>query len=152
MEAKFQKGVTTDNDDAQKEANLLAGDAILNYRTVASFANEDIIVEKYEKLLLEQHAKAIAQHHKTGLAFGFSQFSQYMIFAALFYSGAKIQQAYSEISPEDVFIAIFAMMFGATQAGQAQQFGPDVGKATAAAKRIFSMMDQPSLIDAIGQD
>ena len=31
-----------------KEANLLCGDAIVNYKTVQSFGNEDLIVEKYE--------------------------------------------------------------------------------------------------------
>ena len=40
------------------------------------------------------------------------------------------------------------MMFGARQAGEVQQFGGDVGKATAAAKRIFNIMDYPSSIDA----
>ena len=36
-----------------KEANLLAGDAINNYRTVASFANEEAIIRKYEEMVLE---------------------------------------------------------------------------------------------------
>ncbi len=39
MNIKFQAGMSSDSDG--KEANLLAGDSILNYRTVASFANED---------------------------------------------------------------------------------------------------------------
>jgi len=30
-----------ESDEAMKEPNLLAGDSIINYRTVASFANED---------------------------------------------------------------------------------------------------------------
>lgn len=33
-------------------ANLLAGDAIMNYRTVASFAHEEKILDDY-KILLE---------------------------------------------------------------------------------------------------
>lgn len=37
MNAKFQAGLSSDSDAASKEANLLAGDAIINYRTVASF-------------------------------------------------------------------------------------------------------------------
>jgi ATP-binding cassette, subfamily B (MDR/TAP), member 1 len=41
MNAKFQQGMSEDTDTAMKEANLLAGDSIINYRTVASFANED---------------------------------------------------------------------------------------------------------------
>lgn len=44
------------------------------------------------------------------------------------------------------------MMFGAQQAGNSQQFGPDMGKATSAAKKIFAIMDEPSKIDAIAID
>lgn len=38
MNAKIQAGITVESDETSKEANMLAGDAILNYRTVASFA------------------------------------------------------------------------------------------------------------------
>lgn len=38
------------------------------------------------------------------------------------------------------------MMFGAMAAGQAQQFGPDLGKAKTAASKIFGIMDIPSEI------
>jgi len=41
MNVKFQSGMSSDTDAASKDATLLAGDSIINYRTVASFANED---------------------------------------------------------------------------------------------------------------
>lgn len=40
-------------------------------------------------------------------------------------------------------------MFGAMAAGQAQQFGPDLGKAKTAAAKIFGIMDLPSEINAM---
>lgn len=40
-------------------------------------------------------------------------------------------------------------MFGAMQSGNAAAFGPDVGKATAAADRVFNIIDYPSSINAI---
>lgn len=49
MNVKFQSGMSSDTDSAMKDANLLAGDSILNYRTVASFANEDQIIRDYSK-------------------------------------------------------------------------------------------------------
>jgi hypothetical protein len=48
-----------------------------------------------------------------------------------------------------MFICIFAMNFGAMASGQANQFGPDVGKATTAAKKIFSIFDRPTQITAM---
>jgi len=43
------------------------------------------------------------------------------------------------------------MMMGAMSAGQNQQFGPDVGKARAAAGNVFSIMDVPSEINAMDE-
>jgi len=40
----FQAGLTDQTNDLAKEADLLAGDAIGNFKTVQSFANEDMLV------------------------------------------------------------------------------------------------------------
>jgi ATP-binding cassette subfamily B (MDR/TAP) protein 1 len=56
------------------------------------------------------------------------------------------------ISPENIFIALFAIMFGASQAGTASSFGPDMGKAKAAAEKIFKIIEHPSAINAIAID
>jgi ABC-type transport system involved in Fe-S cluster assembly fused permease/ATPase subunit len=39
------------SDEAAKEANILAGDAIQNYRTVASFGSDDELIADYHRLL-----------------------------------------------------------------------------------------------------
>jgi len=43
-------------------------------------------------------------------------------------------------------------MFGASQAGAAAAFGPDMGKAAAAAERVFNIIEHPSTINAIEID
>jgi hypothetical protein len=53
------------------------------------------------------------------------------------------------VNVEDVFTACFAIMFGASHAGSASAMGPDIGKATASAERIFKIIDEPSSINAI---
>lgn len=76
----------------------------------------------------------------------------------MFYGGGLVLQENAnkaiedQINPEDVFIALFAIMFGASQAGAAGAYAPDVGKATAAAKRIFGIIEHPSTINAIEID
>ncbi len=52
--------------------------------------------------------------------------------------------------PTFIFVAIYAMMFGAMSVGNAQSFGPDVGKANAAADKVFGITDSRSKIDALG--
>jgi hypothetical protein len=37
---EFQKGLADGTTELEKEANLLCGDAIVNYKTVQSFGNE----------------------------------------------------------------------------------------------------------------
>lgn len=122
--------MSQDTEVALKDANLLAGDSIMNYRTVASFANEGQILRDYERHLEGPVLVSIRKCHLIGFVFGFSQFVQYGVFAVLYYFGAVFQKAYFNdhlVDPvaiktfsEDIFIAIFAMMFGAMAAGQAQ--------------------------------
>jgi ATP-binding cassette, subfamily B (MDR/TAP), member 1 len=53
------------------------------------------------------------------------------------------------MSGENVFEATFAMMFGAFAAGQANQFGPDMGKARRAGLKIFGFIELPTKINAV---
>lgn len=53
-----------------------------------------------------------------------------------------------DMDPVDMFTAVFCMVFGAFAAGQANQFGPDMGKAKKAAEKVFKIADYPSSIDA----
>lgn len=166
VNVRLQLGLTQSTDGAYKDANLLAGDAILNYRTVAALGHEGQIIKDYEILITAPFNNIINKTHLMGLIFGFSQFLQYGVFALLFYVGAEVIQknpgVYIEgtttltykmgASPTDIFCAIFAIMFGAMAAGDAQQFGPDMGKANAAADKIFKIVDAKSEIDPLGSD
>lgn len=58
-----------------KHANLLAGDAIMNYRTVASLAADKQIVKKYDQYLEQPVRAAIRKSYHIGFWFGFSQFA-----------------------------------------------------------------------------
>jgi len=74
---------------------------------------------------------------------------QNVSFAILFYFGTIFMLNDPGLSGQDVFIAVFAMLFGAFGAGQANSYGPDVGKAITAAIKIFKIIDTPSEIDAV---
>jgi ATP-binding cassette subfamily B (MDR/TAP) protein 1 len=131
----------------------LCGDAIVNYRTVQSFGNTELLCQKYEEFLKPSYEKAKKTHIMIGFAFGLSQLAQYFVFAAMFFAAGKFIKADPEnIKVEDVMIALFAIMFGASTAGSASAFGPDMGKASAAAKRIFSIVEHDSSINAMQID
>ena len=88
MMFKFQSGMSTDTDAASKDATLQAGDSILNYRTVSSFANEDQILLDFAHFLDKPVAVAIRKCHLIGFVLGFSNFVKYATFAILYYMGA----------------------------------------------------------------
>jgi len=85
----------------------------------------------------------------SSLAFGFSQFIVYVIFAILFYFGGIIitnscdADGFSNctIKPENVFIALFAIFFGASHVGTALSMGPDIAKANIAATKVFKIIE-----------
>lgn len=166
---EFEKMLSLDKADDDTSANLMIGDAINNLRTVQSFGYEDLLVKKYSDYLLKGYKKSRAKILKSSIAFGLSQCVVYLIFAALFYFGglliednSKVVTTYINgqsyltmeftISPKDVFIALFAIFFGASQAGTAMAMGPDMAKATAAATKIFKIIETPSQINALAID
>jgi ATP-binding cassette subfamily B (MDR/TAP) protein 1 len=53
LQAAFMKQGREKTKGGQGNADLLAGDAILNYKTIASFANEEAIVAKFEEYIVE---------------------------------------------------------------------------------------------------
>lgn len=67
--------MSTDTEVASKDANLLSGDSIINYRTVASFGNELQILKDYSDLLEGPVALAKRKTHLIGFVYGFSQFT-----------------------------------------------------------------------------
>ena len=72
INAKFQAGMTSFDEVAYKDANLMAGDAINNYRTVASFGYDNLIVDKYDSLVSLPLKGALRKAHCIGFWFGFS--------------------------------------------------------------------------------
>ena len=75
-----------------------------------------------------------------------------MCFGILYWASAELQAKWPNkpvMQGEEMYIALFSLMFGAFTAGQASQFGPDIAKAKLAAYKIFKMMLVPSEIDPL---
>jgi ABC-type transport system involved in Fe-S cluster assembly fused permease/ATPase subunit len=105
-----------------KEADLLCGDAIINYKTIQSFGHEDVIVKKYTEYLQPAYKASKIALVKGGFFFGLSQLTQFGVFAVMFWSGGKLITVYSDmdddgnfiklnINPDDIFGALFSIMF-----------------------------------------
>lgn len=91
----------------------------MNYKTVASFASDEIILKQYEQYIEGPTKKNIRQAHFMGVSFGFSQFIQNVVFGILYLAGSEFNFNDNTVNGEHVFKAMFAMMFGAMAAAQA---------------------------------
>lgn len=115
---RLQNGMIADSDSGDKEADLLCGDSIVNYKTVQSFGHEDQIIKMYTKILEPNLQKQLWASFKTGLALGSNQLIMYSVIAGFFWIGAELVKMYpDEILPSSVMSAILILMFGAMQAG-----------------------------------
>ena len=68
LEMKFQADGSEKINAMQREANLLCGDAINNFKTIQSFGNEDQVIEKYRELLMP----ALKETKKNQIGLGFA--------------------------------------------------------------------------------
>jgi len=58
VNAATNKGLSNTKEDNFWDANILVSDSILNYLTVSSFGNEELIVNKFIKYLWGNHIKS----------------------------------------------------------------------------------------------
>ena len=72
VESKLQTGMSDPDQAAYKESQLLASDAILNYRTVAGLNADMVIAAKYDDFIDEPSKNGIKTSHLVGFFFGLS--------------------------------------------------------------------------------
>ena len=140
VQAAFAEGFSKDFDELYKEANEIIFEGITNIRTVSYLTADERIISHFQKKMELPRAKIQSKGLYAGIAFGFSNFIMFGLYAILFYVGAILMRD-EGLSFKDLFTSIFALMFAAFASGNASQFMPDVGKGLAAAKRIFAVLD-----------
>lgn len=106
-------------------------------------------MSKYKQLSEKPFNDENGKLQKFAISYGLSQLIQNVVFGALYYASAQLSYNYPSMQGENLWLALFAMMFGAFATGNANAFGPDVKKANAAAEKIFTITNTPSDIDVL---
>lgn len=143
VEAELAVGFSTKTDILFKEAGQVVNESIGNIRTVASFGNYEYVENLYTEKIKGPLKKCNRNGVSAGAAFGFSQMSQFILYAVVFYCGAIFVRDYG-LTLFEMFDALFCIMFAAFSVGQSAMYIPDVGVCYVAAKSIFSILDLPS--------
>lgn len=98
---------------------------------------QEEIAREYAHLLLPEKKSQTKSSWIAGFFYGYSKFFENSVIGLMLYFGTLIQNKNDGIDPEQMFIAIFAIIWGAFGAGQASSYGPDVTKGKNAANKIF---------------
>jgi ABC-type transport system involved in Fe-S cluster assembly fused permease/ATPase subunit len=116
--------------DAYEKSNALLTDVILNFKTVISFGDKNVvqIIKKFESLLIEPSKRNIKNAHVAGIAFGYSQSSR-MIYLGLVFWIASVVIRKWHYKPQDVYMAIQIIFSAAMGAGVSMSNIPSVSKA-----------------------
>jgi len=144
-----------DKSDDQKASQILASDSIANYKTVASFGNDQILIDEFKRinLLRSQNENKAAIWYS--LALGISIGIQNGVFAIFYFASGELYAAYPDYEYTQykvMYIAMFLIVFGAFTAASSFSMGPDINKAKRSALKIFKMMRYPSKVDVLADD
>jgi len=116
-----------------------------------------MLVDLYVDLNKDSQKSVLWNEFKQGLGFGLSQATTYIVMGAIFFFGGLLinitkDDGKDAIKASAVFSSIFPIMFGAFQAASAGSALSDVGKAEAAAIKIYKIVQYPSMINAVKMD
>uniref|UniRef100_F6S2T0 Bile salt export pump n=1 Tax=Ciona intestinalis TaxID=7719 RepID=F6S2T0_CIOIN len=151
LEMQLLIGKEEKEKQAYEGAGQVAGEAINNIRTVASLTKEKTIYELYTEQLVGPVKKATQKVLLVGLGYGYSQCVLYFAYAAVFRLGIELV-ILQDMSFENVFKVLTAVIFGAMAVGQNSSFAPDFAEAKVSARRMFALFDQTPEIDAYSDE
>jgi len=141
--------------EEEKETHILASDSITHFKTVASFGNDQILLEEFAAINSRRAQKTNRSSCCYAVSLGLSVAIQNLVFAVFYYATAALNAEFGWYGPcqyDKMYIAMFVFIFGAFTAAQSTAMGPDVGKAKLAAKKIFTIMGTPSKIDVLAAE
>eukprot|EP00004_Rigifila_ramosa_P019793 TRINITY_DN5076_c0_g1_i5.p1 TRINITY_DN5076_c0_g1~~TRINITY_DN5076_c0_g1_i5.p1 ORF type:complete len:488 (+),score=122.84 TRINITY_DN5076_c0_g1_i5:1030-2493(+) len=148
LQTSFFAGFTAESMKSYADAGKIVNESVSGMRTVASCTAEQQALVAYEKALEGPSALGVKRSHIAGLGFGFSNGIMFFSWAVAFwYGGVLIDRGLNDFG--EIMRVMFTVMFGMWTLGQVSSMMPDTGKAQAASRAIFHLLDRKSQIDAL---
>jgi len=141
--------------EGTKTAEVIIGDAITHFKTVASIANHTLIVDNYDKINEERCILENKESNCEGFLFGFSEFMKNFAFGLVYLAQAILVYYFPDaevLRPDKMFPAMFALMFGIFSfLGAKGAIASDADKVKLAASKIFKVTETKSVIDPLSR-
>ncbi|GAU42984.1 hypothetical protein TSUD_188570 [Trifolium subterraneum] len=142
-EKLFMQGFGGNLSKAYLKANMLAGEAVSNIRTVAAFCAEEKIIGLYADELVEPSKRSFRRGQIAGIFYGISQFfifSSYGI--ALWYGSLLVEKDLSTF--KSIMKSFMVLIVTALAMGETLALAPDLLKGNQMVSSIFDMIDRKS--------
>ncbi|KAE8055652.1 hypothetical protein FH972_012479 [Carpinus fangiana] len=151
-EKLFMKGFAGNLSKTYLKANMLAGEAVSNLRTVAAFCAEEKILDLYAQELVEPSKRSLTRGQISGMCYGVSQFFIYSSYAlALWYGSVLMGQGLASF--KSVMKSFFVLIVTALAMGETLALAPDILKGNQMVASVFDVTDRKTEITSdVGEE
>lgn len=122
----FRSGAFLKAEQAYRPSANLIMESTTNIRTMYSFGYENIIYNKYSRMMKQTFKIGLKNAIFSGLFYGLSQFIVFIVVSLIFYIGSLFIQN-NGVPLKDMFTAVFAVFFSAMVVGNNSHILPDLG-------------------------
>ncbi|KAK7366955.1 hypothetical protein VNO80_08958 [Phaseolus coccineus] len=142
-EKLFMKGYGGNLSKAYLKANMLAGEAVSNIRTVAAFCSEEKVLDLYANELVDPSKRSFKRGQIAGIFYGVSQFFIFSSYGLALWYGSTLMEkelaSFKSIMKSFMVLIVTALAMGETLA-----LAPDLLKGNQMVASVFEVMDRKS--------
>ncbi|XP_042055330.1 ABC transporter B family member 2-like isoform X2 [Salvia splendens] len=151
-EKLFMKGYGVDLNKAYLKANMLAGEAVSNIRTVAAFCSEEKVVSLYARELVEPSRSSFRRGQAAGIFYGVSQFFIFSSYGlALWYGSTLMEKGLSGF--KSVMKTFMVLIVTALAMGETLAMAPDLLKGNRMVASVFEVLDRRTeIVNDVGEE
>jgi len=130
------------------KAAAVATEALLNMRTVRALRAEKNVQDRYAAQVMTTMEVQLGNKWKEALGYGLAMAMVFLLYIIVFVAGPMFADE-GWTDADDMFTAMFCIMFGAMGAGMGAMFLVDANKAKLACADLFQVIDRASSIDPV---
>ncbi|KAL2348926.1 hypothetical protein Fmac_002926 [Flemingia macrophylla] len=142
-EKLFMKGYGGNLSKAYLKANMLAGEAVSNIRTVAAFCSEEKVLNLYSNELVDPSKRSFQRGQIAGIFYGISQFFIFSSYGlALWYGSVLMEKELASF--KSIMKSFMVLIVTALAMGETLALAPDLLKGNQMVASVFEVMDRKS--------
>ncbi|XVF11071.1 hypothetical protein REPUB_Repub07fG0237900 [Reevesia pubescens] len=151
-ERLFMQGYGGNLSKAYLKANMIAGEAVSNIRTVAAFCAEEKILDLYARELVEPSKRSFKRGQIAGIFYGISQFFIFSSYGlALWYGSTLMGKELASF--KSVMKSFMVLIVTALAMGETLALVPDLLKGNQMVASVFEIIDRKTqVVGDVGEE